>query len=177
MHEPQLTKDFLDHRQSLLGLILGLTHDVDVAEEIFQEVALVILNEAAAGKAVDGFLPWAKEIARRRVAEYYRKHSLRMRVERPTDAIADAVCLAFEENAEQPEAPWRQGHLNECLSALTERSRSLLEKRYGKKMGISDIAAAVGLTIGSVNVTLSRARKALATCIGHRMQAGEGGLA
>jgi RNA polymerase sigma-70 factor (ECF subfamily) len=177
MHEPQLTKDFLEHRQSLLGLILGLTHNVDLAEEIFQEVALVILNEAATGRTIDGFLPWAKEIARRRVAEYYRKNSQRLRIERPSEAIADAVCLAFEENSEHAEAPWRQGHLNECLSALTERSRSLLEKRYGKKMGITDIAAAVGLTIGSVNVTLSRARKALAACIGHRLHASEGGLA
>jgi len=72
-----MTRDFLQNRQALLGFIFALTRDALAAEEIFQEVALAILAEAATGKAADPFLPWAREVARRRVAEYYRKSTQR----------------------------------------------------------------------------------------------------
>ena len=46
MAPEQLVKQFLDHRDVILGFILALTRDHAVAEEIFQDVAMVILEEA-----------------------------------------------------------------------------------------------------------------------------------
>ena len=65
MSQPKLAVDLLKNRQSLLGFVFALTRDQVVAEEIFQEVALAILNEGSAGKEVDPFMPWAREVGRR----------------------------------------------------------------------------------------------------------------
>lgn len=174
MSPATLTSDFLQHRQELLGFIFALTRDAVVAEEIFQEVALVILREAAAGREVDPFMPWSREIARRRVAEHYRKAGRGAPVPL-TEGMVEVVAQAFEENEEPADhIRLRLKYLGECLRRLTARTRDAIEKRYRSRMGIEEIAASMALRADSVNVMLSRARKALADCVRGRLStAGE----
>ena len=76
MQQDQIQAEFLKTRQTLLGFIFALTRDHEVAEEVFQEVALAILQEASKGIVVERFLPWAREIVRRRVASFYLRATL-----------------------------------------------------------------------------------------------------
>lgn len=169
MSPATLTSDFLQHRQALLGFVFALTRDAVTAEEIFQEVALVILREASAGREVEPFMPWAREIARRRVGEHYRKAGRRAPLPL-SEGMAEIIDRAFEEN-EEPAAHvrLRLKFLGECLRKLGARARDAIERRYRVNMGIEEIAAAMALRVDSVNVMLSRARKALADCVRARL--------
>ena len=171
MAYPALVKQFLDHRDAVLGFIFALTRDYDVAEEVFQEVALSILQEAEKQTAVGSFLAWAQGIARRRVADYYRKASRRPSAVPLAEPMTEVVSLAFAENEKLLEADQeRMKSLLECVKKLAGRSREIVEGFYQRRQSLREIAAALGWQEGSVKVALSRARKALADCVETRMQ-------
>lgn len=170
MHQPKLTRDLLEHRQALLGFILALTRDFNAAEEIFQETALAILDEAAAGRQAEPFLPWAREVARRRVAEYHRNAAQDRRAIVMPSNLIDGIAQAFDENEEsREESRNRQKHLAACVSALTERVRRMIDLRYHRRLAVPAIAQDVGWSVDAVHVALSRARKTLAECIQRRL--------
>jgi RNA polymerase sigma-70 factor (ECF subfamily) len=170
MADTQLVKQFLEHRDMLMGFIYALTRHYDVAEEVFQEVSLAILTEAGKSTEVENFMPWAREVARRRVADYFRRAARRQSVEQLSDSLTNVICHAFTENDSLVEIHQeRMKSLLECLKRLSGRSREVVEGHYHERQSLKQIAAAIGWTEGSVKVALSRARKALADCIQIRM--------
>jgi RNA polymerase sigma factor (sigma-70 family) len=174
MNQPKITRDFLLNRQALLGFIFALTRDQIAAEEVFQEVALAILEEAASGTKVDPFLPWAREIARRRVLEYYRKSSRRDAVTPLTETMVELVGRSFEENEEAPEQDSRRlACLRECLQQLPARARQVIDLRYTVRLGIDRIAQSLSWQAGSIHVLLARTRKTLAECVRGKLAASE----
>ncbi len=167
-----LVRQLLEHRDGLFGFVLALTHDREAAEEIFQEVGLAIVEEAGKKTAVARFLPWVHELARRRVAEYYRRHSRRRAMEHsePLDAV---VSLAFQEGAADPAAlNARQEHLEQCLEELPAPQKDLIARRYRDHFPLKEIADVAKSTEGSIKVLLWRARRQLARCIEGKMAGG-----
>ena len=170
-----LTRRFLEQRDGLLGFILALTRDREAAEEIFQETGLAIVQEAGRGTRVDRFLPWAHEIARRRVAEYFRKHARRSSIEQSA-IVDDAVSLAFEENAAEPVVLQQsRTHLEDCLEGLSKDQKTLLDRRYRDRTPLRDIARDTDSTEGSIKVLLWRVRRQLARCIEGKIGTAEEG--
>ena len=171
MSQAGMTRDFLQNRQALLGFIFALTRDQLAAEEIFQEVALAILAEAASGTSVDPFLPWAREVARRRVAEYYRKSTQRDRIAPLSDSMVDLVCRSYQENEENPERDsLRLASLRRCVDQLDGRAREVIDLRYRLHLGIEKIASELSWRTDSVNVLLTRTRRILADCVKSKLE-------
>lgn len=165
-----LVKQFLEHRDGLLAFIFALTRDYDLAEEVFQQAAQVILEEAERSAPVTRFFPWACEIARRRVAEHYRRQQ-----RRPTEQLGDVIDRAFAENDQvQEEHVLRLKYLDECRARLTGRSREVIESFYRDRKSIREVAAALGWQENSVKVALSRARRLLADCLKEKMASTRG---
>jgi RNA polymerase sigma factor (sigma-70 family) len=174
MAQGQLVKQFLEARDAILGFIYALTRDFDVSEEIFQDVAMVILEEARRETTVLHFMPWAREIARRRVAEYFRKQAAREARERPSDSLTEAIAQAFVENESMlEEHRLRLQFLLDCLKRLSGRGREVIEGFYGRRRSVKGLAADMAWQENSVKVALSRARKVLADCINTRLRLSE----
>ena len=174
MGDAQLVKQFLENRDAILAFTYALTRDYDVAEEIFQNVALVILEEARRTPNVGDFMAWAREVVRRRVAEYYRKNAKQLLKEQPSGSMAEVVSQAFQENDITAQASHtRMKALLECLERLTDRSRQVIEGFYRGRKSIRDIASGLAWTENSVKVALSRARKVLADCVQTKLLAQE----
>lgn len=172
MAQSQLVNELLENRDAILGFIMVLTRDYAVAEEIFQEVAKAILEEANQGHAVGHFMPWAREIARRRISEFYRKNAKRQQIERISPSMEEVVCQAFAENERTLETSHlRLKALLECLEGLSGRNREAIEGFYRNRKSVRDIAGALGWTEQSVKNALWRSRKALAECIRVKLRA------
>jgi RNA polymerase sigma factor (sigma-70 family) len=175
MAQEPLVKQFLDNRDAILGFILALTRDYDAAEEIFQEVAMVILKEAERATVVANFMAWGREVARRHVADYYKKRARRDRVGQPSGTMEEVIAQAFEENETVLEnQKLRFQCLLECIQRLSGRSRELIEGFYGRRKSLRELAVALAWQEDSVKVALSRARKTLADCIKGRLRLREG---
>lgn len=175
MKPSNLMRKFLEHRDGVLGFLLALTHDRDAAEEIFQEVGIAVMEEASRRTSIENFTAWIHEVARRRAAEHFRKHSRRNALEHAA-GLDEAVALAFQEHAADPADLARgQQHLEECLEELPAPQRQLIERRYRDHAPMRDIARTADSTEGSVKVLLWRIRRQLARCIeGKRTAVGEG---
>jgi RNA polymerase sigma-70 factor (ECF subfamily) len=171
-----LVRLLLEHRDGLFAFILALTHDREAAEEIFQEVGLAVVEESGRKTEVLRFLPWAHEMARRRIAEYYRRTSRRRAMEH-SEPMDEVVAQAFQEAAADPaDLRQRQAHLETCLEDLSPSQRNLIEQRYRDHTPLREIAGRTASTEGSIKVLLWRARRQLARCIEGKMGAGEEGI-
>jgi RNA polymerase sigma factor (sigma-70 family) len=168
-----LVKLLLEHRDGLLGFILALTRDRAVAEEVFQDVGLAVVEEAGRKTRVATFLPWAHEIARRRVAEYFRKNARRSTFAR-LEGLDEIVGVAFEENETSLDARLRREDcLSECLDELPETQREMVDRRYRDQASIPEIARSLDWTEGAVKVALWKARRRLESCVEGKMGEGE----
>jgi len=171
--QSEVAKNLLENRRAIFGFVYALTRDFEAAEEIFQEVSLSILDEAARGTRPENFLAWSRELARHRVADFYRARG-RAPLALPESAI-DVVSLAFVEGGLAPDVMQaRQKSLLECLAELPTRARELVEQRYRDRRSPGEIAAAVGWKLNAVHVALSKARRTLADCVDARLRL-EGG--
>ncbi len=162
---PDLVRMLLEHRDGIFGFTLALTRDREAAEEVFQEVGLAVVEEANRRTAVERFLPWVHELARRRVAEHFRKRSRRSGIER-AESLDEVVARAFEENAGDPAALHaRREYLAECVEELPPTQREMIERRYRDLASVRDIAGSLSWTDGAVKVALWKARRRLAACV------------
>jgi RNA polymerase sigma-70 factor, ECF subfamily len=176
MNQGELVKRFLEHRDVILSFIYALSRDYDVAEEIFQNVAVAILQESNRATNVENFLGWAREVARHRVADYFRQQARRSAVEQPSSGLIEVIAQAFAENEVGPPASQaRMKSLLECLQRLTGRSRDVIEGFYRQRKSLRELAAALDWKENSVKVALSRARKLLADCIHMKLRVQETG--
>ncbi len=171
MEPRELVRQFVQHRDVLYGYVLALTGDHDLAEDILQDIGVSILTEAARETHPESFLPWARTVARHRVADHFRRQAPRRRHEIPFDPFADTVDLAFAEHAPTPEDNHRQLKLlRQCLDGLTSRVRAMIDLRYRGSQSMEQIATALSWTPGSVKVALSRARRSLAECVERKLR-------
>ena len=171
MDSSELARQFVQHRDMLYGYVFALTRDHNAAEDILQDVGVSILTEAKRGTDPDRFVAWARGLARHRVADHYRRLATRRRHEMPFERFADAVDLAFAEHAPTPEENNSQLQLlRECLDRLTGRARTIIDRCYSGRQSIEEISAALSWTPGSIKVALSRARRALADCVGRKLR-------
>jgi RNA polymerase sigma-70 factor (ECF subfamily) len=177
MAPSDLVRQFLQNRDAILAFVFALTRSRPIAEEVFQEVALAILDEAQQGRQVISFLAWAREIARRRVAAYFRVHGQNKKLLPLPDTLADMIDLAFRENErEQEQCQLRLELLHRCMEQLAGRGRQVIEEKYQNGKPIAAIAENLGWKPESVKVALSRARKQLGDCVQLKLRLQEAGL-
>lgn len=156
-----------EHQNRLYGYVYSLLGDHSRTADVVQETNLVVWRKLDEFQPDKPFLPWAFAIARFQVLACLRDHR-KDRLLLDAELI-EAMSDEVERKAEQIEAI--RGALRHCLRSLTDGNRELVERRYYRGMSMTDIAAAVDRTIGSVKVALLRIRRQLADCVQKRLAA------
>lgn len=162
--EQNLARRLLEHRDELFAFILAHVRDWNVAEEIFQEMSLVVLQKAQEGIAVEQFGPWSREIARRLVLNYWKTTS-RSRLVLSSEVL-DSIEQAFARHDadEEGAVPELLGALRKCLDKLPGHLRHVVDLRYREALSLHAIAHRLNRTAGAVQVALSRIRARLLDC-------------
>lgn len=151
--------------------IRSLVHSPADRDDLLQQTILYLLDHAAEYRG-EGFKFWALRTARYRILEYWNRQRRDGRVA----IMAQAVEMAFA-HAEEPVEDGRIEALKICLERLSPSHREMLEKRYISGQTMSQLAAHLARTTGSLAVTFHRLRQSLALCIAARMQQTSGGIA
>ncbi|QDV49849.1 sigma-70 family RNA polymerase sigma factor [Gimesia fumaroli] len=156
-----LARNWMKAQPSLLAFIVSSTPQFSDAEDLLHEVAAEVALRFNQYDQNRPFLPWALWVAKMKIADFYRskKRTPVVFVGESIDAVAE-VCTRVQLNLDE-----EKGALENCLSQLTDRSRELLHLRYTQEMKPQDISEKLGLTPGSVRVSLSRIRSALTQCV------------
>jgi RNA polymerase sigma-70 factor (ECF subfamily) len=155
--------DLLSRYQSqLFGYIYSLVRDLDDAEDLFQQTAVIIWKKFADYDPQRSFLAWSCGIARLEVMNF-----LRMRYRSRlyfTDELNLSLIDAHVE-VDAGEFADRRDALRGCMQKLRDRDRALLTACYGVARGVAAAAQASGRSSQSVHNSLRRIRRALFECI------------
>jgi RNA polymerase sigma-70 factor (ECF subfamily) len=147
--------------------ILSLVRNFHAAEDILQQVAIVLVREFEKYDCGRPFLPWALGIAKN-VALKQRREMTRDTSCLLDTALLDQLQVGFEESA-NAWAPLREA-LQICLTRQQKRMLEVLRWRYGFDLKPQEVANRMGLNPGAVRVMLHRARTALRQCIEQRLK-------
>ncbi len=158
---------FVQYQPAVRSYILSMIPDFSLADDVMQEVFLVVTRKAAGFELGTSFPAWVKTIARFKALEAIRAGSNRF------ESLSEEVLEAL--GSEQQDLPVRTderlGLLAACIGELAPQARRSIELRYRNDHLPPEIARLMGCTVPSVNVTLSRARAFLRECVLRKMAA------
>ncbi len=161
---------FLRHQDDIRAVIGSMLRDPAAADDIFQDVALVLWKKYDEFDTTRSFGAWARGIAVRQVWQSFER---RRRAPVPlAPETLNALLRAFDEESESPAHAEREEALRRCIAKLPEKSRRLLEMRYEAQMKLREMAERLSTTLDATHKALSRLREALRRCIEQELAAG-----
>jgi RNA polymerase sigma-70 factor (ECF subfamily) len=166
--------EFLRDRHRLGAYVIGLLRDVHAAEDLLQEVWLLLASEVEKGTVFESQAAWCRGVARNLVRRHWERQQKAKVIADSSvlDAFLERAELAFEE-AEQREddhGAARRQALHDCVARLPEHSRHLLALRYEKRLSIDDLARELSRGFDAVTKALYRLRQGLLQCVQRKLQ-------
>lgn len=134
-----------------LRLARRLTGNADEARDVMQDASLTIARDIHKLRDPERFSAWAYTIIRRRAADHIRR------------AIRDRQVIADMPEPEAKKGPESAYSLRQALSHLPETEQLMLSLFYVEGLRGTEIAAALGIPLGTVKSRLSTARRKLKT--------------
>ena len=149
------------HKNKIYAFILSKIRNRDLAEDIFQDTFIKVINSLQKGKYNEEgkFLPWVMSIANNLVIDYFRK-SKKMRTISPTDDFDIFNILQDGEKNVEDNLVNNQIHkdLRKLIEHLPEDQKEVLKMRYYAELSFKEISESTGV---SINTALGRMRYAL----------------
>jgi RNA polymerase sigma-70 factor (ECF subfamily) len=168
MADEPLIKQLLRHQSLFMGYLVAMTRDLAAAEEVFQNVAVVVLQRGPQEQIRD-FQAWAKEIVRRQALHFLREQGQARRHSMAPE-LMEGLALVLDEAATEPAGPPRDREaLSQCLKSLPPRSRRIMALRYEKQRSFDEIGDALESSGQAIQRALSRIRKSLHDCVQSRL--------
>jgi RNA polymerase sigma-70 factor (ECF subfamily) len=163
-HTEQVQQLFIRHTGLLHGFIASLCGDLVLAEDILQEVFLVVTQKADSFVIGSDFCAWARAIARLKTMEH-------LRVRQRDRRMLNADALAALESSSPTLDDWHQQReaMHRCLELLSPGQRQLAQMAYGEGLSPQQIAERKTQGAHVVYVMLSKMRRALRECVMRRM--------
>src|SRR5207244_10332476 len=123
----QITRLLMQHRTALYGYIFACVRNHAEAEDILQNVCVAVTESITRLTDEAGFLPWAREIARRRILAHRRSGQR----EQPCDPEMVRRLAEAADRVERTQlASSQRAALMACLESLPGESRRLIMMRY-----------------------------------------------
>jgi RNA polymerase sigma-70 factor (ECF subfamily) len=157
----KLARLWTESQSVVASYIFSLVRDFHLAEDILQQVAVVLVREFEKYDPSRPFLPWTMGIAKN-VTLQQRRETKNLNRLLETELI-DRIQTTFESKSEELIST-RQA-LRLCLEKQKNRLLEVLQWRYAFDLKPQEIANRMGITSGAVRVMLYRARSTLRECI------------
>ena len=149
------------HKNKIYAFILSKIRNRDLAEDIFQDTFIKVINSLQKGKYNEEgkFLPWVMRIANNLVIDYFRK-SKKIRTIAPTENFDIFDILQDGEKNVEDNLVNNQIHkdLRKLIEYLPEDQKEVLKMRYYAELSFKEISESTGV---SINTALGRMRYAL----------------
>ncbi len=163
--QERFTRLWTQAQPAIAGFLAALVPDRHQADDLVQEVAVVLLRKFGEYDPARPFPAWAMGVAK--TAALSRRRDLARAACRFQDATIEQLAASWEELL--PELDERVRALRDCVGRVSGRARQMLDLRYVEELSNDAIAERLGLAGGAVRVALHRLRGALQSCIEHRL--------
>jgi RNA polymerase sigma-70 factor, ECF subfamily len=154
----------------LRAFIRGQGVRSEAVDDLAQEALLICLSKLDEFDRGGDFGAWARQIARRLVANERRKQARRHQIQ--SDHVADILLEMSRESAgvgDRLVLVEELSALRDCLRSLPGTSRELLRQRYVEDLSAGAIGSRLGWKSNHVRQALLRLRRALLGCIVRRL--------
>lgn len=141
----------------LVGQLYGVCGDLAEAEDVVAEAFARAVSRRRAFERMDNPEAWLRTVAVNVARTRHRRRQLGERLLRRTHPPDDA---------HRPPLSDDRMALVAALRALPAAQRETLALHYLADMPVTDVAATLGVPVGTVKARLSRGRAALATALG-----------
>lgn len=153
------------HKDKIYRFVYLKVRDGALAEDIFQETFIKIVNTLKAGSYNEEgkFLPWAMRIAHNLVIDHFRKANKVRLISESSSAKDDfnifhTLKLEDENIQDEMTRVELEGQMVELIEHLPDTQRDILKMRIFNEMSFKDIAEMEDI---SINTALGRMRYAL----------------
>ena len=151
----------LRHKEKLYTSILFLVKDKYLAEDIFQDVFIRIIDTMRGGRYTEEgkFLPWAMRIAHNLCVDHFRKVKRTPTIRNSENSDIFEV-ISFSDESAETKMTRQQSHerVRVMLDSLPEDQREVIVLRHFADLSFKEIAA---MTNCSINTALGRMRYGL----------------
>lgn len=148
----------------MLNIVRSRVDGRNTAEEIVQDVSLLVLQHQHRPVDREKIRPWLFQILTRRVADHYR----RLGVERRATGSLHNECETFSSMLVDSVESWHwlaaseeRATLASCMSELDEQDQAILVMKYRDRASYKDIASQLACSERSVEHRLVRAKQRL----------------
>lgn len=149
------------HKSKIYTSIYLLVKDPYLAEDIFQDTFIKVINTLKAGKYNEEgkFLPWTVRIAHNLVIDHFRKEK-RTPLVTTTDGFDIFEVLKFYDESTEDRMIREQTHkdLRDLIHLLPSEQKEVLIMRHYGELSFKEISEITGV---SINTALGRMRYAL----------------
>jgi RNA polymerase sigma-70 factor (ECF subfamily) len=145
----------------LYGYILSLAGTPDAANDVLQDVNIVLWKQSSQFEPGSNFKAWSFRIAHFQYMAYRQKR-LREKVLFSDDLIAK---LATDAKEVDDSFERRAMLLERCLERMPARSREMIRLRYADELNVSQMAEKLQRKSNAIYQTLFRARRWLIDCV------------
>jgi RNA polymerase sigma factor (sigma-70 family) len=149
------------HQRKVFSYILLIVKDKHLAEDIFQDTFIKVINTLRAGAYNEEgkFLPWVMRIAHNLIIDFFRKSKRMPFIENSEEYDLFETLKVYEETIED-KLIIAQIHndVQRLVEYLPEEQKEVLKMRHYRDMSFKDIAEQTNV---SINTALGRMRYAL----------------
>lgn len=161
----EFLRAFTAHEPAVRAFIRRLVPSRVDADDILQDVAVVLWEKYGEFQAGGDFRAWACGIARFKVLAWLRDRG-RDRLVLDSDVVA---ALAEESLQVESHLDRQRAALETCFEKMPVGERELLARAYRRDVRIQDVAVTSGRSVGGFYQWLHRVRKMLLECVNRQM--------
>lgn len=157
----QFLRHFTTHEPAVRAFIRRLVPSRADADDILQEVSIVLWEKFGEFRSEGDFKAWAFGIARYKVLSWLRdRKRSRLVLDNDVVGLIAEESLNIESRLEQQRVA-----LETCFEKIPTKERDLLVRAYERNARIQEVALTSGRSVGGFYQWLHRMRKLLMDCI------------
>jgi RNA polymerase sigma-70 factor (ECF subfamily) len=152
---------FMANEAAVRAFVRSLVPTLDDANDVMQEVAIVLWKKFAEYKSSEDFRRWAFGVARFKVLSWQRDRGR----DRHVFGLEATELLAAEAERHSELLEAQRAALQDCVQKLPREQRELVQAAYAPGARIEALAGPLGNTAMALYKKLHRIRLALSECV------------
>ncbi|MFC2173073.1 RNA polymerase sigma factor [Acidobacteriota bacterium] len=141
--------------EDLMGYLIFMVHRRAMAEDVFQDVWVKVMEKIRSFRGGSEFAPWLFRIARNRAYDLLRRKREVLH-ERLEDLPQAATC------PDPAEALGRSESVQKVLAGMKDKQREIIYLRFFKELSYDELSKVLRLPMGTVKSRLKRALETFA---------------
>ena len=147
--------------------VLAIVRSPEDAQEVIQDASIRAWRQIHVLREADRWAAWYRRIAIRQAMDMAGRQGRRRVREISLDSSGDGGLGSRDRLGADPSAGWAErASVMSALAYLSKEDRALLGLRFGADLEVPDVAAALGIPLGTAKSRLRRALGRLAAAMG-----------